>query len=160
MRLVSLEEFLVDTYGQKNGLDRLAYLVELSNQSKLKALKNSRLKSPKLSRVQLVDWKTPRVQRRTPKQFVSPHLQRRRTPRVRRKTSRYSPKQFVSPRRLQRLRTPKIQRSLLDRLSSKSTPIMFPSPTNIPTKIRYSPRAQKNWRSGGLSTVPVPIMGY
>ena len=67
MRLVSLEEFLVDTYGQKNGLDRLAYLVELSNQSKLKALKNSRLKSPKLSRVQLVDWKTPRVRRRTPK---------------------------------------------------------------------------------------------
>ena len=139
MRLVSLEEFLVDTYGQKNGLDRLAYLVELSNQSKLKALKNSRLKSPKLSRVQLVDWRTPRVRRKTP---------------------RYSPKQFVSPQRLQRWRTPKVRRSLLDRLSSKSTPIMFPSPTNIPTKIRYSPRAQKNWRSGGLSTVPVPIMGY
>ena len=78
MRLVSLEEFLVDTYGKKNGLDKLAYLVELSNQSKLKALKNSRLKSPKLSRVQLVDWKTPRVQRRTPK--LSPR--RWRTPRV------------------------------------------------------------------------------
>ena len=136
-----------------------------------------RRKTPRYSPKQFVSphlqrWRTPRVRRKTPryspKQFVSPHLQRRRTPRVRRKTPRYSPKQFVSPhlqRRLQRLRTPYKLRtpkasSLLDRLSSKSTPIMFPSPINIPTKTRYSPRAQKNWRSGGLSTVPVPIMGY
>jgi len=164
MRLVSLEEFLINNNGQKNGLDKLTYLVELSNQSKLKAIKNSITPSGELSLKKFARQPQRLIRPRSPTPFARQSVSRRPrrlirprspTPFARQSVSR-RPRRLITPHKTPRI-TPRRISKVPSRLSSKSTPI-FLNQTKGPLSRNYYPRIE-NW-NGGLSVPTVPIMGY